>query len=429
MPERTGPHWPSVAQFAFSGLALVTLLSGGLAVGLSALIGRLDGSLLLAQGTPLLVRAAGLIFCGLLVVPSAGLALLRILGKPLPSRIILAISPGSLPPRFIRGELLLPGLALVWILALLASFGASRLPQWEGLFLPVLVVLVVALPVAIFVGIGSSGLPGGSLQRRSGIFTAGLAGSTLVVIFVELLAIAAILAAGVILILSRPEWASAVERLAQRIANSQITPENLSRILRPYLLQPWVIYLALAFYSGLAPLIEEALKPLPLWLLAKRGLSPAEGFVGGLVAGGAFALFESLGMLGVGGGSGWIGISIARVGTDLIHIVNTGLMGWALATAWKGRGLVRLALTYLAVVAVHGLWNALSLALGLLPQVSQGSPALQAIQNAHVPEAALGILSLIMLITLLRVNRLLRPQPPQTGAAALVETAGTPGGN
>jgi hypothetical protein len=427
VPDRPSTHWPTVVQFAFSGLVALALFSMGLAVGLSALIGQLSGSLLLAQGSPLLVRAAGLLFCGLLVLPSAGLALLRILGKPLPSRIFPAPPEGTLRRRILRRDYLLPGLALVWVLALLASFGATRVPQLEALLLPVLVVLVVALPIAGFVAIGSSGLPAGSLQRRWGIFTASLAGSTLVVILVELLLIAAIVAGGVILIASRPEWASAVERLAQRIANSQITPENLGRILRPYLTQPWVIYLVLAFYSGLVPLIEEALKPLPLWFMARWGLSPAEGFTGGLIAGAAFALFESLGVQGVSGESGWIGISIARVGTDLIHILNTGLMGWALASAWKGGKFLRLALTYLGVVAIHGLWNAFSLALGLLPLVSPGSTWLQALENARAAQAALGILFLVSLVILLRVHRRLRTRPPQTESGTLAETAGTPG--
>jgi hypothetical protein len=51
----------------------------------------------------------------------------------------------------------------------------------------------------------------------------------------------------------------------------------------------------------------------------------------------------------------------ARIGTGVIHIFTAGLMGWALALAWQENRYLRLGVTYLVAVLIHGLWNGLTL--------------------------------------------------------------------
>jgi hypothetical protein len=50
-------------------------------------------------------------------------------------------------------------------------------------------------------------------------------------------------------------------------------------------------------------------------------------------------------------------VVVARMGTSLIHILTAGLTGWALTLAWGEKRYLRLALSYLAAVALHALWN------------------------------------------------------------------------
>jgi hypothetical protein len=50
---------------------------------------------------------------------------------------------------------------------------------------------------------------------------------------------------------------------------------------------------------------------------------------------------------------------LTRVGTSVIHIVVTGLTGWALTSAWLEGRYFRLGLTYLVSVSIHALWNGL----------------------------------------------------------------------
>ena len=51
----------------------------------------------------------------------------------------------------------------------------------------------------------------------------------------------------------------------------------------------------------------------------------------------------------------------------MIHILTTGLTGWALALAWTENRYIRLAVTFLTAVVIHGLWNGLVI-LSIIPE-------------------------------------------------------------
>jgi hypothetical protein len=133
-------------------------------------------------------------------------------------------------------------------------------------------------------------------------------------------------------------------------------------------------------------------------------MTPRQGFAMGVLGGAAYALVESLGMSpGLPEASNLL--SIVRAGTDLVHIVTTGLMGWALVSAWRERKYLQLGITYLLVIVIHGMWNALALssaaqiAIDYLPNPStfvQNLPTVSAI--------GLAVLSIINLSILLIIN-------------------------
>ncbi|MCL4560695.1 MAG: PrsW family intramembrane metalloprotease [Chloroflexi bacterium] len=398
MQPRSTIHWPSIGQLALGVMAALILFGLAALLTGSALAGWL-GSTLPAQDTStVLTQAAGVALMGLLVLPSLVFAFLRLAGRQV-------LSSGRAAPGWLLPTLLFIAWAAVvglstWVAA---QKGAS---EW---ILPVLYPLAVGLPVGLYLAIGRRGLPVGSPQRDWGLFDLGLLGSSALVLVVELLVMVLLVIIGLIVVASQPQLSEELTALGQRLMNAQLNPELTGRILAPYLKQPWVIFLGLAVFSGIVPLIEELLKTLPVWLLAGRGLSPAQGFAAGLLSGAGFALFESLGTLtGVSDGS-WTSLVIGRAGTDLVHMVNTGLMGWALASAWQQRRYLRLGLTYLAVVLIHGTWNVISLVMGTLPVVGQlPSPSLQFLQQAWVAPAALGVLFAVLFVVLLVFNHLLR---------------------
>jgi hypothetical protein len=417
--SRSSVHWPSAAQLAFSGLVL--LGSFGIAAAL-AVMGALEwshGAGSADQSVTLLVTAVGVGLVGLFALPSAGLALWRLLGRSQPEHWI------RLPEPLARRLLILAAIAVLWGAALALGNWAVNQGGIAQLALVLLSAVVVILPIAGYLVVGAGGLAGGSLQRRWGIFSTGLAGTSLVVLVIELLAFALVGGAVLVGLASRPDMMEALNRLVQRLSNAQITPENLGRILRPYM-QPWLIYLGAALVAGLAPLLEELLKPLPLWFFARRGLTPAEGFVGGMLAGAGFTLFESMGDLSGIAGQGWVSTAAARAGTDLLHMVTAGLMGWALALAWgeggrRGRFL-RLALTYVLVVGVHALWNSMSVVMVALPLALQAdSPLLSGALAQSLPVAVLAVIYLGLFAAMLWANQRLNKRiPPENPVPASV---------
>ncbi len=146
-------------------------------------------------------------------------------------------------------------------------------------------------------------------------------------------------------------------------------PEVLDRILTPYLQKPGVITGALLMVSGVIPFIEEIFKPLALWFLIPRKLTPREGFALGMVSGAVFALIESLGNLVNPLADMWSTVILGRLGTGLLHTLTSALVGWGIASAWTHRRVLRMLLAYLGAVALHAVWNTFALLMGFSPLV------------------------------------------------------------
>lgn len=349
IPEVAGKrpvHWPSVLQFSLSLIAITLLLSG--AVGFVAL-GMFGAMTAMAGGDSLtiLLTAASFFGIALLLVPSAYYGLFRLMGKPtIDSRRLL----GRIPP----------GLwLLLFPVVLLVGFAASRLPALSWLVLPALHVLALGLPIAWMVAVAVRGLPLGSAQRAWGVFGSGLALGPLVISVLEGLAVAAIVILAVVFLVGQPDIIAELQAFVENYAGTQPTEAEIMEALGPYMLRPGVIFAVLALGAVIVPLIEEALKPIGVWLLAGRPLSAAAGFAAGALSGAGFALTESM-LLSSNGGE-WALLVLVRIGTGAIHILTTALTGWALAVAWKQRKFVVLGVTYLTTVIIHALWNGLTI--------------------------------------------------------------------
>jgi hypothetical protein len=239
--------------------------------------------------------------------------------------------------------------------------------------------------------------------------SAGMVGSFLFALIAEIGVILILFIAGSIIISSNPKASFEVNLLVQRITNSQMDSDAILKILQPYLKNPVIIFIGLAFLSGLVPLIEEFFKPLGVWLLGKKLVTPADGFAAGLLAGSVFALVESLGQVGSMTGMDWMVVEIGRGGADLLHIFTTGMMGWALVSAWRNKKIWLAGLTFLGAIITHGLWNGLVLGIGILPLFNfstSGQPF--SLQWSVYALVGLSILIIAMFATLLRMNHILQ---------------------
>ena len=80
----------------------------------------------------------------------------------------------------------------------------------------------------------------------------------------------------------------------------------------PFFSDPIILLVALVAIAGVVPLLEELPKPLAVWVMGGRKITPAEGFVLGAIAGGAFAVQETLlSALSVAPES-WLGVIVGR---------------------------------------------------------------------------------------------------------------------
>ncbi|HSQ18677.1 MAG TPA: PrsW family glutamic-type intramembrane protease, partial [Anaerolineales bacterium] len=428
-------HKPSLLQLVLSLLAALLLVSGSgllLSMGILQLV---ETGINSPYATQSFMLAAGLLLGGGLMLPSAWHAWRRLRPHAPASAMApeLAEQPEAASQTLPRAEddgeagsaahpariliskqrlrrttglmLLTLGLVAGVPLALLAGDWITRENILPWLLLPGLNLLVIGLPILWLVMTGKRGLAAGSAQRQWGIFASGLALGPLIILGIELLVLLGISLVGLIVIMRDPALMREFSFLINRLTHAQPDQEALLRILTPMLEQPVVLVGIFGFAAVLVPLIEEALKPFGLWLMAGCRLTPAEGFVGGLISGAGFALFENLFSTSAGGET-WALLASSRITTAMLHMLASGLVGWGLAHAW-GRGrYFRLAFAYALAVMLHGVWNSLGIASFIVPYLD--SPALETLNPESLDGLiviGLGMLAFFNFILYLGFNR------------------------
>ncbi|HEY5670381.1 MAG TPA: PrsW family glutamic-type intramembrane protease, partial [Anaerolineales bacterium] len=345
---------------------------------------------------PILLGSSG-VMIGLLLVPSVVYPLQRLLGHR-PSRLV-PTSP------WLRPTLLIFALPLL----LLAGWWISQQGAALQLILPIFHVPAIGIPILWLSYLAVRDLPLGSPQRAWGLLGSGSVLAPLFILFAEVLVLLAGVITWSIWMSGQPGMLDELSILAERLRQAGNSPQLIAHIISPYLKDPLVIFSAFTFAAVIVPLIEEAIKPLGVWFLAGSRLTPAEGFTAGILCGAGYALVESL-TLSADSGNDWVSLVFARIGTAVVHILTSGLTGWALASAWREKRYFRLGVTYLGAVLLHGLWNGLTMLIVIadlsLPAAQLGQDLLsQAYQI--VPYGLVG-LAIAGLATLLWINVRLR---------------------
>ena len=279
--------------------------------------------------------------------------------------------------------------------------------------------LATVMPLWWYLEIGRRDLRGNSPLNQWGLTSLSLTGTLPIVMILELTVMLVIVLVIAVYTASQPALVAELERLAALLNNTAADPQIFEDMAAQFLQQPAVIAGILIVASIIIPLIEEMFKPLAVWFFAGSRLTPAQGFEAGMISGACFALLENLTALSTAGdGSGTITM-VGRLGAGLLHITTSGLLGWALAASWQARkGWLRLLGVYLAVVLLHGLWNAFGLLAGVAP-ILQISGGLQTTVQWLGNFAIAGLVGLIVLnFTLLNLmNRRLRREVNPLDAA------------
>jgi hypothetical protein len=149
------------------------------------------------------------------------------------------------------------------------------------------------------------------------------------------------------------------------------------------------------------------------------------------LSGAAFGLFENLGNTS-NGGTEWALLVGSRISTLLLHSFTTGLVGWALASAWTQRRFLRLAVSFSLAVLIHGLWNGLAVlsAAGSLQGLSTVSLPANLQQIGTLATVGILALGLLVLVLFFAFNSVLRHSvsAPLPAAPALGQISYNPVG-
>jgi RsiW-degrading membrane proteinase PrsW (M82 family) len=387
-------EWPLVAFLALIGIT--SLISLGI-----ALFDVLQGALLLmradtAGSTALFTVAAGNIARVVLLLPAAYYALVRLARKP---------------PHHLAVEAV-PTWAIIsaWAACITLGALAVRFDLATVLFIPPLSVVATLLPIWLIARLAIHRLEHGSDLRGWGSLSLGTTAGPFLSTVLEGGFILLLLFLIVLAVLTSDALREALVQVARQIEAAP-TEQALLRLLVPLFLDRRAVFVAFMTLCIVTPIIEEALKPIAVWLGAGRLSAPAQGFALGALCGAGFAAFESL-MATASAGSDWATVVLLRAGTDIMHTTNAAFMGWALVLAWQEHRYVRLALVYLAAIVVHGSWNLLALTYGLsnLPSAVAGLTP-DVVDRAPFALPALVVISLAMLGVLAATNHHLRRGP------------------
>jgi PrsW family intramembrane metalloprotease len=391
-PSASPFNWTSLLQLIFSALAAFFLLGVAVLIALSSMMQFFTQGSGNQDLTQSFMIASSLAFVGVLILPSAWYAWKNI-SSPEPDRSIIKEPQGF--------GLILTMLVLVVIPgSLWLGNLVSQNDQLAWFILPFLNIIVNGLAALWLIYIGIRGLNLGSPRRVWGIFSTGLIVSPVIILVVELFALVGF---GILAILwgsVTPEISNQFQVLIFHLQNAAPNPEAILHILMPVLLKPGILFLVFSFISVIVPIIEETIKPTGLWFLAGKKINPAQGFAYGVLCGAGFGLFENLGNTSAGGET-WVILASTRITTLLLHCLTTGLVGWALASAWSEKRYLRLGITYAFAIIVHGLWNGMA----VLSAISSLEGQVNIKLPANLPQ--IGSLATIGIIVLGAINLIL----------------------
>ncbi|MCL7454138.1 MAG: PrsW family intramembrane metalloprotease, partial [Anaerolineae bacterium] len=306
-------------------------------------------------------------------------------------------------------------LVLAFLLAVAAGQAILSLDRIPALAFAPFHILAGVLPPLALLALAGRGL-GGKSRWRDVVLQLGSGGllATPLAFAVEMVILVGLAIAAVLSLALRPGGMALLERLQALLEAGPWLPDP-SQLL-PAVVSPWTILIVLAVVAGIVPIIEEAVKSLGVGLMAYRRPGRAQAFLWGVAGGAGFALVE--GLLNTAGGlQSWTLVILLRVGGTLLHAFTGGLMGLAwyqlFSRRWK-----RVAGLYASSVALHSLWNGLSLGIGFLG-VGAGEGA-QPVVAGLGTAALLGgliVIALSMGLGLAGMVAWLRRQRPASGEA------------
>lgn len=358
LPGRRG----NILVLIFCCIGILGLLIRGIYLIVTGIIGFDPGNI--SNLSAPLLGALAMLFCAALLLPATYYSIKRLIGKE--------ILPGDIRPIKIWHAL---AIISIWIFVVILGAVLVGLFDYGWLLAAPMFLLGICLPIFTLIWVGAGGLPAGSRLRAWFVLGFGMIGGTVASVLLEYFLLGIALVVVGLLASSNPELRTILDQVQNQVLNAKGGDiQSLLTVLAPYLTNPIVILSILVFAAVIGPLIEETLKPAVIWFLGKRLLTPAEGFVLGILCGAGFAMLE--GLMAASGATQMWGFALAgRAAASLMHITCSGLLGWGIASVQLQKRYGRLILVYLISISIHGLWNgsAIIAVYGALRTMVQGT--------------------------------------------------------
>jgi hypothetical protein len=343
--------------------------------------------------------ATGTFFIGLLLLP----------GIYFNARKFFGAADLTLRLPHVNDWFLIPALLAAWIATLVLGQLTAGHATLSILVLPVANIFAVGLPILLYIRIGLRGLEFPSARQSWSVLGASMLITPSLAIFFEAIAVGIIVLLLFLYANTVPGLKETFGTLIDGIKTGGVNDAEITRLTASLLYAPGASIAALSAFSFAIPLIEETFKLTVMWFYLGRIRRPVDGFVLGILCGAAFALAENIGFTSAGSAD-WAASIAARTTTALPHIFNSGLLGWALVSAWREHRFGRLLATFFAVILVHGTWNAISLGMAMSGLSSYVADAPAILQYDFAWLAAWGIMAVGTLIGLVYNNGQMRKQ-------------------
>jgi len=385
-------YWSLLAFFVFI-LGAVLFFSTGLILIVSVLM-EFFGHEYVQAGS--LVYFTTMSFTGILLVVAAVISFMRFINKP---SVELDVNNSFAWWQLIMG-VIGAGLSIY-----IGNFIQEKdLINW--LFMPILAIPAVVLPIWLTFKVASRNLLIGSRWRTWSVFGFGLVVTPTIVFILEVIIIVFILIFVLVIVFTNPELTATWEALGSQFARLDPESEEALQQLIPYLFKPGTIITILSFFSLLVPLLEELFKPLAVWILSTRLNSRAQGFALGALSGTAFALLETFNVSGQL--DDWGELLFMRIGTGLLHITCSAMMGAAIYVVVREKRYLNFLGTYMFAVLLHGTWNAAAITYGVTDLPGNISLPVDVNNLALYSIVVLSLLSLVFIGLLIGFNRALQ---------------------
>jgi len=411
--------WQTYLSLGLSALGIAFYLIQALTMGIILLTSLVGEQTDPVQIIPIALLIWSALLSGVLLAPVFILSLSQLKGRKAPKWL------DTSRPAIRKGIL---WAILIWPAVVALGWWVAGSTQVAIFLLGLVNVLVAGLPVLWIFNAASWKLKGGSRLRQWRIFGFSLTVMPTLVILVEVAAVMILAVFAGLYISFRMSADPGLEReltlLIEQLAAAGQDVESILGTLEPYFLQPMVLFWAAAIIGGVMPIIEEIVKPIALWLLAGRKITPQEGFVGGLLAGAGFALTENILYFTIAlSAEDWLFMAIGRAGTGVLHMLASGLVGWGLVETWRNGKWGTQALLSLGSFLLHGLWNTLALFVGVAPGfILETEPTFWQTMLFNIPIILLLILSVVGMVL---INRRFRKRGGTTSEEAEENTKDT----